>query len=67
MSPPCGGPRTATLAKKGTKDAFRWTMVNEADACILGADLEGGKWGVAALITAVYMALAFGWTGSQGE
>eukprot|EP00959_Pyramimonas_sp_CCMP1952_P364342 7629778-Pyramimonas_sp.AAC.1 len=37
------------------------------DACNFGADLAGGKWGVAALIKAVYMVLAFGWTGSPGE
>eukprot|EP00959_Pyramimonas_sp_CCMP1952_P428854 8982097-Pyramimonas_sp.AAC.1 len=35
-------------------------------ACIIGADLEGGKWGVAALIAAVYMVLPFNWTGSPG-
>ena len=55
------------MAKKDVKDAFRWVVMHEMDACIFGADLEGGKWGVAALITAVYMVLTFGWTGSPGE
>eukprot|EP00959_Pyramimonas_sp_CCMP1952_P284086 5937994-Pyramimonas_sp.AAC.1 len=55
------------LARKDVKGAFRWVMVHEVDACIFGADLEGGKWGVAALITAIYMVLTFDWTGSPGE
>ena len=41
------------LAKKDVKDAFRWVFMHEMGACIFGADLEGGKWGVAALIAAV--------------
>eukprot|EP00959_Pyramimonas_sp_CCMP1952_P164414 3437209-Pyramimonas_sp.AAC.1 len=30
------------LAKKDIKDAFRWVAMHEMDACIFGADLEGG-------------------------
>eukprot|EP00959_Pyramimonas_sp_CCMP1952_P216781 4533581-Pyramimonas_sp.AAC.1 len=55
------------LAKKDVKDAFRWVAMHEMDARIFGADLEGGTWGVAALITALYMVLTFGWTGTPGE
>ena len=55
------------LSKKDIKDAFRWIMVHEADACLFGADLEGKEWNVPATIVAVYWVLTFGWTGSPGE
>ena len=42
------------LTKKEIKDAFRWIAVNEADACIFGADLDGKEWGVPATVAAIY-------------
>ena len=49
------------MSKQDVADAFRWVVMHEMDACIFGADLEGGKWGVAGLITAVYMVHGRGW------
>ena len=48
------------MAKKYVKNACRWVVMREMDACIFGADLEGGKWSVAALITVVRMVFTFG-------
>ena len=55
------------LPKKDIKDAFRWIAVNEADACIFGADLDGKEWNIPATVVAIYWVLTFGWTGSPGE
>ena len=55
------------LAKKDVAEAFRWVPVHEADTSIFGADLEGQRWGVTGAITAIYLVLPFGWTGSPGE
>ena len=41
--------------------------MREMDAWIFGTDLEGGRPGVAALITAIHAVLTFGWTGGPGE
>ena len=56
------------LAKKDIKDAFRIVPYHLADVGVFGgADLRGKTWGIEATITAIYLFLTFGWSGSPGE
>ena len=55
------------LAKKDVAEAFRWLWIALQDCCLFAADFHGRDFGLEGLVTALYTALTFGWTGAPGE
>ena len=56
------------LAKKDVAEAFKWVWIDSEDVPLFGADIPGEGFGLPdRRITAVYLCLTFGFTGSPGQ
>jgi hypothetical protein len=56
------------LAKKDVAEAFKWVWIDPHDVPLFGADLPGADFGLPErTITAIYLCLTFGFTGSPGQ
>jgi hypothetical protein len=56
------------LAKKDVVGAFKWVWIDADDVPLFGADIPGDGFGLPGRrITAIYLCLTFGFTGSPGQ
>ncbi len=55
------------LSKKDIRAAFKLLWLALQDMFIFAADFPGEQFGAEGLITALYVCLTFGWSGSPGE
>ena len=56
------------LAKKDVAEAFKWVWIDANDVPLFGADIPGDGFGLPERrITAIYLCLTFGFTGSPGQ
>ena len=56
------------LAKKDVAEAFKWAWIDADDVPLFGADIPGDGFGLPGRrITAIYLCLTFGFTGSPGQ
>ena len=53
--------------KKDIAEAFGWLWIAVEDCYLFAADFHGRDFGLPGLVTALYLALTFGWTGATGE
>ena len=55
------------LSKKDISEAFKWLWLMLRDIHLFASDMPGKDFGIPYTITALYLVLTFGWSGSPGE